>query len=513
MRPVFYNFPMVSIVLSLVCAVVSSVLRGRAARTLSLFLCTAVAVLSACTLGYTVSCGEELTYVMGQFPAPWGNEIRFGIVEPLICLSFSIVLLLCIVGGKKQLHNDIDAGKANLYYVMIDLVQAALLALSYTNDIFTAFVFVEICTISSSGLLMIRGLGRTTLASIRYLVFSLVGSGLFLIGCVLIYGVTGHLLMPFVKEQIAALWTSGQYRLPLLMIIGLITMGLAVKSGMWPFHFWMPDTYSYTTPASSGILSGLISKIYILLLLRFVFCVFGTDVFYATGIASVLFLCGLAGMLFGSLRAIRENHIMRMLAFSSAAQIGYIYMGIGLSPALGVAAAVLHILCHAVTKPPLFLAAAELKEAAGGSARFADLQGAAYRAPMSAAVFLVGSLSMVGIPFFFGFITKFRFAAASVAGGGWMMLPALVMLAVSTVLNTMYLLRTVLRIFSTKLEPEEHGPAREAGEPPMAPEPTPHLHSGACFAGAAGAFCVLNVVLGVCTQPLWELLVRGLQLL
>ena len=91
-------------------------------------------------------------------------------------MVFSGVMLLSLMGGKKHLTLDLVEKKANLYYVMTDLVLAALLALCYTNDIFTGYVFIEICTIASCGILMIRQIGRTTLASIRYMIFSLLGS-------------------------------------------------------------------------------------------------------------------------------------------------------------------------------------------------------------------------------------------------------------------------------------------------------------------------------------------------
>lgn len=116
----------------------------------------------------------------------------------------------------------------------------------------------------------------------------------------------------------------------------------------------MPDTYGSATPTSSGILSGLISKGYIFLLIKIIYRCFGTEVFYNSGVNNVLFLFGVLGMIFGSIAAIRENDINRMTAFSSAAQIGYIYMGIGINAELGMIAAVFHILTHAFYKAPCF---------------------------------------------------------------------------------------------------------------------------------------------------------------
>ena len=118
-------------------------------------------------------------------------------------------------------------------------------------------------------------------------------------------------------------------------------------------------------------------------------------------------------MIFGSLSTIKENDIRRMIAFSSVAQIGYIYMGIGMGTQAGMAASVFHILSHAATKSLLFIAAIGLTDVSGGSRKFIDLTGAAYRNKWAGAAFTVGSLSMVGVPLFSGFISKLLFAQAA----------------------------------------------------------------------------------------------------
>ena len=360
-----FNFPLFCIILSLICAAVSSVLRGKAARILSLCLCLSVSVMSFALCSVCVRMEGRTDYLMGHFPHPWGNELRFGPLEPFLCGMFSLIMLLSVLGGGQQLSRDLPKHKQNLYYVMTDLILVSILALCYSNDLFTGYVFIEICTISSCGILMIREIGRTTLASVRYMIFSLIGSGLFLLGVILLYGITGHLLMPNLLDSVKTVWTAGSFRLPLLSSAALITIGLGVKSGLFPFHYWMPDTYGAATASSSAILSGLVSKGYIFFLIKIIYRVFGCDVFYASGIANILFVLGLAGMVVGSVSAMREKNLFRMIAFSSAAQIGYIYMGIGISPELGITASLFHMLAHAVTKPMLFLSAAQLQSATG----------------------------------------------------------------------------------------------------------------------------------------------------
>ncbi len=488
------NFPLFSIVACLVSAVLSSVLPGRAARKLSLGLSLAVAIASGLLFAYILRTNQPVTYLMGHYPHPWGNELRISILEPLYALAFSGVLLLCLLGGRKHLAEDLEPAKSNLYYVMADLVLSALLVLVYTNDIFTGYVFIEICTLSSCGLLMIRQWGRTTLASVRYMIFSLVGSGLFLLGVVLLYNVTGHLLMPDLKLSISCLWPHDLYTVPITASICLITVGIAIKSGLFPFHFWMPDTYGYATPSSSGILSGLISKGYIFFLIKIIFDVFGTDVFYGSGVHNVLFVFGAMGIVAGSVSAMRENDIFRMIAYSSAAQIGYIYLGIGISPAAGMLAALFHILTHAVSKPPLFLAAARLCDVAGGKKRFADLQGAAWSNHLAGAAFSVGAFSMIGLPLTMGFMSKYLFALSAFRANV-KMVPTLIILALSTVLNTLYFARTVLRIY---------------GHPAEAPAGSLPVRAQRSYAAAAVLFILCNFAAGVAASPLIDILERGL---
>lgn len=499
-----FNFPAFTILLSLLCSGIGyAVKKKTAARTLFLCLDAVCLIMNICTLFYCLKNGS-FTYKMGHFPAPWGNEIRAGVMEAIMACAFNIVLMLSITGGYHEIDRDIDDSKMNLYFVMMSLINASLSALVYTNDIFTGYVFIEICTIASTGILMIREIGRTTLAAVRYMIFSLLGSGLFLIGVILLYDITGHLLMVNIGEAVAQLWANGGYHTPLLVVIALICAGLAIKSGLYPFHFWMPDTYGCATPASAGVLSGIISKGYIFLLIKIICRCFGTDVFYSCGVNNVLFVFGICGMVLGSVAAIKQNDINRMTAFSSSAQIGYIYMGIGLSPVLGLTAALFHMLTHAFTKPLLFLSNSRLIEVSGGSQHFADLYGSAHRNKMAGFAFTIGALSMVGIPGFMGFVSKLLFAQAAVQGRLKMIL-TLAALAVSTILNTMYFLRTVITIYSSSRNAQADSPAL--------PVSSICIKQQIGFAVAAICFIAINIIIGMHSEPIVSAIELGLKAL
>ena len=487
------NFPLFAIILCLLSAVASFVLRGAWARGITYALCISGILLNGSVLAHNLVTGESFTYMMGHFPAPWGNEISAGLLEPAFAVLFGVVVLSCVIGGKDRICADVRADKQNLIYVLADLALVALYALCYTNDIFTGYVFIEICTLASCGLLMIRDTGKPLVAATRYMIFNLMGSGLFLIGVTLMYCITGHLLFPQLREAVTTAWNSGAWRGDEIVMVGLMVSGLAIKSGLFPFHFWMPDTYGTATPGASGILSGVISKGYIFLLIKIIYKVLTPEVFAATGIQNVLFLFGIAGMIIGSVSAIRSGTITKMTAFSSAAQIGYIYMGIGMGTKEAMLAVLFHMCAHAITKPVLFLSAGALIDASDGKRDFDALRGAGYRNPAAGVAFLCGSLSMIGFPIFTGFVSKLYFALSAFAFPHKQML-VLLALAVSTILNVIYFLYAAVLLFSGK----------EKGKLQV------RLTRQKAFVLAVTVLILVNIAVGMHSEPLTQLFSAGL---
>lgn len=495
------NVPFFSIMISMFSGTISSILPEKPAKWLNTIVISAVGAMSAWLLWYLVQTGTgSFVFMMGHFPAPWGNEIRAGVLEAGMALFFSIVMLLSMWGGRKKLFDEVEYSKHNIYYILTNLLLSSLLALVYTNDLFTAYVFVEINTIAACGLIMIRQNGRTIEAAVRYMIMSLLGSGLLLMGICMLYDLTGHLLMSNIKESVVHIMKTGTYRVPMVITIGLITVGLAIKSALFPFHAWLPDAYGYSTVSSAAMLSSLVSKGYIFLLIKIFYRVIGFDLICGSHIINVLFLFGLCGMIFGSLSAIWEKDIRRMIAFSSVAQIGYIYMGFGLGTEAGMIASIFHILAHAATKSLLFISAIGLTDVSAGSRSFFDLTGSAYRNKIAGVGFTVGSLSMVGIPVFAGFVSKLLFAKAGIINPGWKMFPTLIVLAISTILNAIYFLKTVVRIYT----PEKKSTEKKKGFFVR------QWKQQKLYSVTIVLFIILNMVLGMMSQPIIKLIETGL---
>ena len=383
-----------------------------------------------------------------------------------------------------------------MYFVLVNLLLSSLLALVYTNDLFTAYVFVEINTIAAGGLIMIRSNGHSMLAATKYMIMSLLGSGLLLIGITLQYDLTGHLLMEDIQESIAMLAANGEYTVPLTVIIGLICVGIAIKSALFPFHTWLSDAYGYSTASSAAILSSLVSKAYIFLLIKIMYRVIGTEVFWNSKILTVFFVLGVTGMLFGSFSAIKEHDMRRMIAFSSVAQIGYIYMGFGFGTGLGMVAAVFHILSHAATKSMLFVACRGLSEVSGNKKDFSDLKGSGFRNVIAGVAFSVGAFSMVGVPLFAGFISKLYLTSAALETMSVKMAVAVIVLAISTILNALYFIRAVISIYTPR---NEH--YRDA-----------NFRPGMTFCFGMVCFIVINFVLGLASYPIINAIEQGLQM-
>ena len=491
-----YNIPFLSILLAMVSAILVPLLRnGRWALNLVRGVQLAAAAASAYLLAELSLAGESFTFQMGHFPAPWGNMLRAGPLEAALALTFSLVMVLSLTGGARELRESLRSDQLGWYCLLMQLLYGALLAMVYTDDLFTAYVFVEIAAVTACIAVAARESGRSILSAIRYLMFSCLGSGLILLGISILYSITGHLLFDSLEGAVAALAESRTYFIPLVVSALLMTLGLSIKSAQFPFHAWLPDAHASTFTASSAILSGLVLKGYLVIIIKLILRVFSPALLVSICMDDLLFLLGLAGMLFASVAALRQEEVKRMIAYSSSAQISYIFLALGLGSRAGVAAACFQMLAHAFTKPMIFVGAGAMIRAGRGGHYWSDLRGAAWRDPAAGLAFTVGGLSLCGLPLLAGFSAKYSLAVAALSVQ-WQTLPALFGLAASSVLNAMYYIPAMLAIWS-----------RSGGERGS------KMPGGREHKLAIGCFLVFNVALGVGVGPLMSLIHRGLELL
>ncbi len=484
------NLPVALIILPLVCAPICSVSKPRFSRFLALFASVMASLLSVMLIIRVSATGTSYVYKMGEYGAPFGNELFISGAEAAVSLMFSIVMALSLFAGLRRIGQEIDDSRKSLFYTVCVLLLTAIQALAFTNDIFTGFVFLEITTIAAGALIFVRNKEGSLFAAMRYMIMNLLGSGLFLLGICVFYTLTGHLLFPQMKESVQLLVEGGRYIRPLSVSLLLITVGLAIKSALYPFHTWLPNAYSGATPAASSMLSSLVSKAYIFLLIKILVRAVGLDVFTMTGVNDVIFIYAVIAIVLGSVDAVREHNVRRMVSYSSVAQIGYIFMAVSYGSVSGMAAATFHIIAHSLAKSMLFPAVDRLTEVSGGNENFRDIRGSGFRAPMAGLAFVIGAFSITGIPFMGGFVSKIYVATSAHDYGGWVMLISLGALAVSTVLNVLYFLRTVLTIYRPG---ERYQLTKDQSTRPV-------------LTGALMLFMLLNIALGIWGMPIMRLI-------
>lgn len=491
------NFPFFCIILTMAGGVLSSMMSGKKAYYLNMAVVSAVFFMSSILLVFMYIEPQSITFMMGHFPAPWGNEIRFGPFEVLMATIFSLVMLLSLLTGTEKIFEKIHPSKINMYFLMMNMLLSSTLALVYTNDLFTAYVFVEINTLCACGFVAAKNTRKAIAATIKYLIMSLLGSGLFLMSIIILYVLTGQLLMPNVRESIDILMAEGSYTMPITIIIGLMSVSIAIKSALYPFHNWVPNAYDRAFNMSNSLSSGLVLKSYIVLLIKMFYRVFGLETIASLNILNIFFIFGIISMIFASIDAMKVNNVKKMLSYSSISQIGYVYVAMSLGTTSGFTAAAYIMIAHCLVKSLLFNGCEGLMSVSGNSKIAQDWRGAGFRNPMAGLAFGLGTLSMIGVPLCSGFYAKYLLALASgeTSSRMWIVLGAL---AVSTLLNAMYFL-PVLQLVYTKEEDES--------VPPVSPQISKQYHL--CM----GVFILVNLSLGVTYGWVTQLIVSGLALL
>ncbi|MBT9165343.1 MAG: Na(+)/H(+) antiporter subunit D [candidate division WS2 bacterium] len=313
--------------------------------------------------------------------------------------------------------------------------------MAITNDLFNMYVFIEVVGISACAMIIAKGGREATDATLKYLLLATIGSGFILMGIALLYMVTGNLNIDYVAREINRVYP--QIPAPRLDSAQLFLVGFGIKAALFPFHVWLPDAHSSAPTPSSAILSSLVVKVYIIALLKFYFLIFGFELLDQLLIRHLILMMGSGAILVGSMFAFAQLNLKRRLAYSSVAQIGYIFLGIGLGSPIGLAAGILHVFNHAVMKACLFLAAGAIYRQTGEK-NVNRLQGIGYSMPLTMGAFSIAALSMVGLPLLSGFISKWYLALGSIEAG----LPMFVgLISLSGLLNGSYFLPIIWQVF------------------------------------------------------------------
>lgn len=444
----FLNIPFFSIFVPLFCSIITMFMKSeKTAYNCNLVTLGLVCIMSFMLCSYTVANELIFTFTMGNFPAPWGNELRAGPLESLMAMAFTMVIFLTILGSKNFIIMDIPTGKHTAYFTVLNALVGSILALIYASDVFTAYIFMEINTITACALVVVKGDGKSVVGILQYLLISLVGSGLFLLGVSILYSITGYLSFNEMQGVIIELMATGEYEYPFLVVSGVMFLGIAIKSGLFPFHSWLGAFHPVASSTFSAIHSSVVAESYIILGIKLIFSVFTVDIIHSLKISDIFFIFGFMGMIYGSLIASKEDRMKYMLAFSSVAQIGYIFLGIGIGSVVGMTASCFHIIAHAFSKSMLFLCCGRFIDGSNGNLSIYYMRGIALCNPIAGIGYTIGGMSMIGIPLLAGFTSKVYFATASLYEPIRMVF-VLGVLGISMVLNALYFIPSIMAIWT-----------------------------------------------------------------
>ncbi|NLI70952.1 MAG: monovalent cation/H+ antiporter subunit D family protein [Firmicutes bacterium] len=380
-----------------------------------------------------VSQGHTIDYAVAAWDPPWGIEIVIDPITSLMAALVTGIYFMISVYSLRALPAEIGEEMSGWYYVEYMLCMTAMLGLIVTRDIFNMYVFIEVVGISACALVIGKGSRIAMEATLKYLILATIGSGFILLGIGFVYMMTGYLNMVFAGDILQQ--TAAQYPHLVWVTMGFFVVGFGIKSALFPLHLWLPDAHSSAPSPSSAILSGLVVKAYIVSLFKVFAIVFGVKMFLGTtNIRVLILIMASAAILIGSFFAFVQLELKRRLAYSTVAQVGYVFLGISLGTPEGIMAAFFHIIVHAVMKTVLFLCAGAIYRQTGKK-KVTELAGIGYSMPVTMGAFLIASFSMVGIPATGGFISKFYLGLGSLTAGQPFFI---ILIVISGLLNAAY---------------------------------------------------------------------------
>jgi formate hydrogenlyase subunit 3/multisubunit Na+/H+ antiporter MnhD subunit len=396
-------------------------LGGRNAQRVATVTILAGLVIAIAIAAGTAGSGDPLVYLLGGWAPPLGIALRAD--GPAIAMMLAVAVVIVGIGAYARSGFRIPAGAPEaraplVFWTLLLAIWGSLNLVFVSGDLFTLYVALELLTFAAVPLVSLDGKAETLRAALRYLLYALLGSVFYLLGAVLMYGVYGTLDIALLGPRIGPGAAT-------LAAAALMTAGLLAKTALFPLHLWLPPAHAGAPPAASAVLSGLVIKGSWFLVVRLWFDVFPGVVTMSA--AQLLAGLGAAAIVVANVVALRQERLKLLVAYSTVAQIGYLFLMFPLAFDVGAAAIVrggaltggmLQAIAHATAKAAMFMAAG-LVYVALGHDRIAGLAGIGRALPVSVLTFAIAGAALMGLPPSGAYAAKKLLVDAAAASGQW----------------------------------------------------------------------------------------------
>ena len=433
------NLPILVVLTPLMMSLIVVLISNNFLSWLLTLFTTLITFIFSLLLYQEVFLHTAISYALGNWVPPLGIEYLIDKVSIIPIIIIALISFLATFFASKIMPAEINNSSISKVYSLWLLAIAGLIGLVTTGDAFNLFVFLEISSLASVALVAMGGQKdkQALVAAYNYLILGAIGATFYVIGVGLLYGITGTLNLADLSNRIAAISDNKA----LIAGFGFMVIGIMLKAAVFPLHIWLPRAYAYAPSAVSVLLAATATKASLYILARILFSVFDiSDNLVTYTLQYIILPLSILAMFAGTIMAIYEKDIKRLLAHSSIAQIGYITLAFAIGTKASVAAGFIHLFNHALIKGALFMAITSMGFYINKRITINNLSGLGRAMPITFVCFVICSLSLAGIPLTAGFISKLYIIKASISADGiWI---AFLILA-SSALSVVYLWKMI----------------------------------------------------------------------
>jgi len=379
-----------------------------------------VAAYSSIGLLFRVLNEGVIVYKLGGWDPPMGIAYYVDHLNGLVLVVVSVVAFLNLIASKKSIDREFP-DKMGPFYALYVLMVTGLLGIVVTGDAFNLYVLLEIAALTGYGLLAM-GEDRAPLAALNYLYMGTIGASFYLLGVGYLYIVTGSLNMVDIARILPSLYQSKA----VLGAFIICMVGVWLKMAFFPLHAWLPNAYTYAPSAASSLIAPLVTKVMIYVMIRLMLTVFTPEFsFNILALSDSIVWLAVIAIFMGAILALAErNNLKKMLTYIIVAEVGYMVGGAWLGNRIGMTGAILHIVNDALMTLCVFLVVSNIVYKMKG-AGFEDLKGLFRKMPFTMGAFVIGALSMIGVPPTCGFFSKWYLISGAIQAGHYGFMVAL----------------------------------------------------------------------------------------